>query len=138
MWFEKLKTTLAGLGYIPTKSDNSLFTKFNKNIIVYVLIHVVDFIVTGNNGEEICNLINQLNQEFFVKDLGNLNYFLGIKVKRLSSSSILLNQKKYIVEILNKARMNQAKSISTPMVGNLHVSKFIGEAIPNDQKTEAW
>nr|GEW27940.1 hypothetical protein [Tanacetum cinerariifolium]GEW98511.1 hypothetical protein [Tanacetum cinerariifolium] len=49
-------------------------------------------------------IIASLHQEFSMTDLGSLNYFLGISVTR-DSSGMFLSQKKYVVEILEKAHM---------------------------------
>nr|GEW94819.1 RNA-directed DNA polymerase, eukaryota, reverse transcriptase zinc-binding domain protein [Tanacetum cinerariifolium] len=56
-------------------------------------------------------LIGSLHQEFAMTDLGSLNYFLGIPVTR-DSSGLFLSQKKYAIEILERAHMvkeNQEK-----------------------------
>lgn len=108
VWFEKLKTALFRLGYSCTKSNNSLFTKFNSGTTTYILIYVDDFIITDSDDMEINNLIQHLNKEFSIKDLGCLRYFLGIEVKRLSKSLIHLSRKKYISEILIRAKMDQS------------------------------
>lgn len=134
VWFEKLKETMISLGYHSTKSDSSLFTKFSKDMTMYVLIYVNGFIITCNNGQKINNLIKHLNQEFKIKDLGNLIYLLGIEVKRITNARIQLSQRKYIPEILHKAKIHEANSISTSMVSNLHLSKYKGEAIFNDRQ----
>jgi len=57
VWFDKLRNTLTKMKYQPTKSDNSLFIKITSNAIVYILIYVDDFIITGYNEEEVNNLI---------------------------------------------------------------------------------
>ncbi|GJV39451.1 ribonuclease H-like domain-containing protein [Tanacetum coccineum] len=49
-------------------------------------------------------IIQSLHQEFAMTNLGSLNYFLGISVIR-DSSGIFLSQKKYDVEILERAGM---------------------------------
>ncbi|GKC53184.1 ribonuclease H-like domain-containing protein [Tanacetum coccineum] len=49
-------------------------------------------------------IIISLHQEFAMTDLGPLNYFLGISVTR-NSSGLFLSQKKYAVEILDRAHM---------------------------------
>lgn len=134
VWFEKIKETMIRFGYHLTKPDNSLFTKFSKDIIIYVLIYVNDFIITGKSEQEINSSIKHLNQEFTIKDFGNLNYFMGIEVKRISNTSTQLNQRRYITEILHKAKMNQVNPISTPMVNNIHLSKYKGEAMSNDSQ----
>nr|GEW62056.1 ribonuclease H-like domain-containing protein [Tanacetum cinerariifolium] len=51
---------------------------------------------------------------FFMTDLGSLNYFLGIFVTR-DSSGMFLSQKKYAVEILEKAHMVNCNSSRTPV-----------------------
>lgn len=57
VWFDKLKATLVRLGYKPTRSDNSLFTKFYRGTLTYVPIYVDDFIITGSNDNGIRNII---------------------------------------------------------------------------------
>nr|GEV68588.1 putative reverse transcriptase, RNA-dependent DNA polymerase [Tanacetum cinerariifolium] len=47
-------------------------------------------------------------------DLGPLNYFLGISVTR-DSSGLFLSQKKYVVEILDKAHMVNCNPSQTPI-----------------------
>ncbi|GKE54132.1 ribonuclease H-like domain-containing protein, partial [Tanacetum coccineum] len=49
-------------------------------------------------------IITSLHQEFSMTDLGSLNYFLGILVT-LDSSGMFLSQKKYVVEIIERAHM---------------------------------
>ena len=52
--------------------------------------------------------------EFPVKDLGSLNFFLGIEVKP-THDGIVLAQEKYISDLLTRTNMLQAKGVSTPM-----------------------
>nr|GEU91482.1 ribonuclease H-like domain-containing protein [Tanacetum cinerariifolium] len=49
-------------------------------------------------------IVSSLHQEFSMTDLGSHNYFLGISVTR-DSSGMFLSQKKYVVEILERAHM---------------------------------
>ncbi|GJU71854.1 ribonuclease H-like domain-containing protein [Tanacetum coccineum] len=53
-------------------------------------------------------------QEFAMTDFGALNYFLGISVMR-DSSGLFLSQKKYAVEILEKAHMVNCNPSRTPV-----------------------
>lgn len=136
VWFEKLKSTLIKLNYHPTKSDNSLFTKFQNNSMIYILIYVDDFIITGTNEDEINKLIHQLDHQVSIKYLGNLNYFMGIEVKRSSYSEIHPSQRKYMSEILDKSKMNQAKPLHTPMISSLNLLKHQGEPTKMKNDTE--
>ncbi|GJR17971.1 putative RNA-directed DNA polymerase [Tanacetum coccineum] len=70
---------------------------------------------TGNNKGTIDNIICQLGSAFALKDLGPLNYFLGIEIVP-HVSGILLSQKKYILELLQSAGLSNCNPVSSPMV----------------------
>ncbi|GKA23910.1 ribonuclease H-like domain-containing protein [Tanacetum coccineum] len=57
-------------------------------------------------------VINSLHQEFSMIDLGSLNYFLGISVTR-DSIGMFVSQRKYAVEILERAHMANYNSRRT-------------------------
>jgi hypothetical protein len=78
---------------------------------------VDDLFLTGDE-----NLIvgckRELSSEFEMKDLGMMHYFLGLEVWH-RSNDIFLNQGKYTVEILQRFRMMDYKSMTTSMTINL-------------------
>ncbi|XP_071739048.1 uncharacterized mitochondrial protein AtMg00810-like [Rutidosis leptorrhynchoides] len=47
--------------------------------------YVDDLIITGNHSSTICKFISRLNEEFSIKDLGHLSYFLGLEVAYMNS-----------------------------------------------------
>ncbi|GJY13616.1 retrovirus-related pol polyprotein from transposon TNT 1-94 [Tanacetum coccineum] len=68
---------------------------------------------SGNNKGTIDNIICQLRSAFALKDLGPLNYFLGIKIVS-HVSGILLSQKKYILELLQSAGLSNCNPMHAP------------------------
>ena len=60
----------------------------------------------------------KLAEEFEMKDLGLMHYFLGLEVWK-SSEEIFLNQGNYAVEILKRFNMLESKTMATPMESNL-------------------
>ena len=117
-WFDKLQDFLIQMGFCFSKADHSLFMRFSKSSTLFILICVDDIIVTGCNKEEIEKIVLFLNKSFSLKDLGDLNYFLGIEVK-LVSEGLHLSQKKYIEGLLKNPKMDSANSLPTPMIISL-------------------
>ncbi|KAE8736295.1 Tetratricopeptide repeat (TPR)-containing protein [Hibiscus syriacus] len=78
------------------------------------------------------NVVVLLSKKILLKDLGQLNFFLGIEVKH-TGDSIFLSQKKHIMELLNKTRMDTTASTPTPMISSPKLFKESGDEL-NDAK----
>lgn len=121
--FERLQSTLLQYGFHTSKCDPSLFIYKKDRNLVYLLVYVDDIIITGRSNYLIQSLVHHLNSNFSLKQLGQLDYFLGIEVHHTPTGSVLLTQSKYICDLLHKTDMAEAKPISSPMVTNLRLSK---------------
>jgi hypothetical protein len=77
------------LGFKISKADNSLFFFQDKEGTMYILVYVDDIIVTSSHPQAVVALLKKLGDEFALKDLGNLHYFLGIEVNQVSDGIIL-------------------------------------------------
>jgi hypothetical protein len=64
-----------------------------KNITMFVLVYVDDIIITSSDQKAIEGLLHQLGQEFALKDLGDLHYFLGIEVHKVTNGIVLTQEK---------------------------------------------
>ena len=64
--------------------------------------------------EEIKCLKDVLAQEFEIKDLGQLKYFLGMEIAR-SHKGISVSQRKYTLDLLKETGMLGCKPATTPM-----------------------
>lgn len=115
-WFEKLASTLYKLGFHGSKCDSSLFMRVTPSNVTYMLIYVDDIIIIGSSPSLVSNLKVLLHKEFALKDLGELNYFLGIEATKTPDGGLLLSQRKYVTDLLKKAGMLNTKPINTPMV----------------------
>lgn len=58
--------------------------------------------------------MHKLRDEFALKDLGPLHYFLGIEVLT-DSNGLLLHQSKYAKELIHRAGLLDCKPVPTPM-----------------------
>ncbi|KAL9811756.1 putative RNA-directed DNA polymerase [Arabidopsis thaliana] len=75
-------------------SDPSLFVCVKKSDVIMLLLYVDDMVITRNSSKLLSNLLNELNKQFKMKDLGKLNYFLGIQAQ-FHQKGLFLSQQKY-------------------------------------------
>jgi histone deacetylase 1/2 len=123
-WYDRLTQALLQMGFVKSKCDPSLLVHSHKGHCTYVLIYVDDILVTGSAPQLIQNVISKLNASFALKQLGQVDYFLGIEVHHMPSGALLLNQAKYIRDLLCKAKMENSKPIGSPMMSSCRLSKF--------------
>uniref|UniRef100_A0A3Q7HNA4 Reverse transcriptase Ty1/copia-type domain-containing protein n=1 Tax=Solanum lycopersicum TaxID=4081 RepID=A0A3Q7HNA4_SOLLC len=81
---------------------------------MYILVCVDDILITGNYPTLVAHVINSLAYTFSLKNLGEVNYFLGIEVKHIPNG-IVFSQYIYILEILSDVDMADCKRVTTPM-----------------------
>lgn len=112
-WFTKLRLFLTSMGFRSCFSDTSLFVRIHGSHYTYILVYVDDLIVTGSDAAFIAKFTSALHSTFSLKDLGSLHYFLGVEVS-CGPDIMHLSQQKYIRDLLSRARMLEAKPISTP------------------------
>lgn len=126
-WFDKHKGALIQLGFQASRCDPSLFLLHQGKLQVLILVYVDDIIITGSSAPFITSLIKHLNDKFSLKQLGQLDYFLGIEVSHLPNGSLILSQTKYISDLLSKLNMLNANGMPTPMVSSSKLS-HVGSA----------
>ena len=112
-WYEKLTRLLITNGYQQATSDASLFTKKTFDNFTVLLVYVDDIILAGDSISEITFIKNALYQDFKIKDLGTLKYFLGLEVAH-SQSGISLCKRKYCLDLLHDSGLLSSKPVSTP------------------------
>ncbi|XP_030461333.2 uncharacterized mitochondrial protein AtMg00810-like [Syzygium oleosum] len=111
-----------------SKADPSLFVYASSRGRVYLLLYVDDILVTGDTPELLRSLITRLSQEFAMKDLGPLHYFLGIEAHHRSDGT-LLSQAKYVDSLLRKFDLVKVKPVSTPLASKTLLSANDGEVL---------
>ena len=87
------------------------------------------------HASHVSTLIWTLQQEYSLKDLGALTYFLGIHAVR-SSQGLHLSQFKYFTELLHLAHMVGAKSCSIPTTSSSKLSLLDGISLSLSEAIE--
>jgi hypothetical protein len=120
-WYNRFASHLLQLGFVEAKSDTSLFVYHRGADIIYLPLYVDETVRTASSTDLLWRTIGALQQEFFMKDLGDLHYFLGMSVQR-TSSGLFLSERQYMIEILERAGMSDCKPCSTPVDVNPKLS----------------
>jgi len=113
-WFAKLSSFFISVGYTQSMNDYSLFINSSEGSFMALLVYVDDIILAGNDKEEIGRVKEALNKTFKIKDLRDLRYFLGFEVAR-SKKGIMMNQRKYALELLTDTGLLACKPTATPV-----------------------
>ncbi|KAF5457779.1 hypothetical protein F2P56_021859, partial [Juglans regia] len=108
--------------------DSSLFLCKTSAGIVLLLVYVNDIVITGSDTELIKQLQLHLKASFHMKDLGPLQYFLGLEVQ-ITPTGTLLHQHKYTQELISLAGLQSGNSVLTPLEVNLKLRQEEGELL---------
>ena len=102
---------------------------------MYLFVYVDDIILISSSAAAADRLVIALRDDFAVKDLGALHFFLGLEVSQ-SSAGVTLTQKKYALDLLRRAGMLKCKPATTPMSATDRLSAFDGDPLSPDDATE--
>jgi hypothetical protein len=109
-----LSNKLQQLRFQGSKADTSLFFFKQGGVTIYFLVYVDHIIIVSSSDEAVERLLLKLRDDFALKELGHLHYFLGIEVSACLEG-LLLSQSKYANELIHKAGLKDCKSVTTPI-----------------------
>jgi hypothetical protein len=87
-----------------------------------------DIVLVASSQAFLHRILSALQQEFSMKDLGELHHFLGIQVQRCSDG-LLLSRWQYMLNILDRASMANCKPCSTLVDTNPKVAAADGAPV---------
>jgi len=84
-----------------SESDACLFFKRNEGRLIIILLYVDDLIIAADSRQDISDTVVELKKRFKIKELGNLSFYLGVKLER-DKNSLKLSQEAYRLKVLEK------------------------------------
>ena len=104
----------------------------NEGRIAILIVYVDDIILTGDDRGELERFKKRLANDFEIKDLGTLKYFLGIEFFR-SKEGIFVNQRKYVLDLLSETGLLSCKAVDTPVEPNQKLQPVKPEVVNREQ-----
>uniref|UniRef100_A0ABD2X7J8 Reverse transcriptase Ty1/copia-type domain-containing protein n=1 Tax=Trichogramma kaykai TaxID=54128 RepID=A0ABD2X7J8_9HYME len=120
-WYECLDEFLVKIGFRSCEMDNCLYI-YEGEEKMFILIYVYDLLICSNtiNEEKVKRIKNMLSERFKMKDLGNVNEYLSIKIEYdLKNKMLKINQTRYIETLIKNYQLSDSKLYNTPMEINL-------------------
>lgn len=114
-WYKKLKEWLIRNNWERSKYDECVF--FHRGLCLIIAVYVDDLLIFGNKERDIQTFKDSIATTFRMTDLGRISYYLGMEFVLLSHG-LLIHQKGFINQILNRYNMGNIKSVATPLDAN--------------------
>lgn len=112
-WNLCLDEFLKSIHLVRSMADPCVY--FNQDEKLIVGVYVDDLLVMSEEITTIQKFKAALGSVFEVKDLGEVNHLLSIRINRNEDGSMTLDQNAYASELLERAGMSNAKGASTPL-----------------------
>ncbi|XP_024196430.1 uncharacterized mitochondrial protein AtMg00810-like [Rosa chinensis] len=127
-WNERFTNFLPTIGFTVSYTDPSHFVKHQDASKVFLLLYVDDIIITGTCEHLISAVKLALQEEFDMKDLSHLHYFLGIEITYLQNG-LFVSQHKYAQDLLHKSGLADCHTHCTPCKSGLKLLKTAGSPL---------
>jgi len=116
-WNKKFAEVAKELGLKNDFHEPCLFTWREKGELAFIVLYVDDLLIASNNQIILNKIKTKLNERFQMKDLGEPDVFLGMKIVRDKKNRVTkISQTEYTMRILERSNMLEARSHDTPMV----------------------
>ncbi|CAM8941689.1 unnamed protein product [Rhodiola kirilowii] len=128
-WHEKFDHTMLSHGFQINECDKCVYIKkFDNGSCVIVCLYVDDMLIMGPNLDVINSTKKILNSTFDMKDMGEADVILGIRIQR-SNDGYTLSQSHYVETILKKFGHFDSNPASSPFDPNCDLKKNNGDSV---------
>ncbi|EDN11015.1 hypothetical protein HCAG_09225 [Histoplasma mississippiense (nom. inval.)] len=116
LWYEELRKMLLQSGFRVSPYDAGLFIHDARK--VYMTVYVDDVRLYGPKIEDLNWAKAAIAANYEIKDVGDSNRYLGMKIER-DSTSLTLSQPLFITNLLEEFAMDDCHPTSTPIEENV-------------------
>jgi hypothetical protein len=112
-WDEKFDTTLTSAGFTINEANRCVHYQHGGSEFVILCLYVDDILIFGTNIDAINEVKSFLSKSFDMKDLGETDVILNIKLLK-DESEITLLQSHYVEKVLSRFGFMDSKPSPTP------------------------
>lgn len=113
-WYERLTEFLIEAGFQRGGVDKTLFIRENGKDILITQVYVDDIIYGSTYQSMVDEFVKTMTKEFEMSRVGELSYFLGLKIKQLPDG-ITVSQSTYPKNLIKRFGIQTSKIAKTPM-----------------------
>lgn len=107
-WNIVFHSFISNLEFNQSMSDPCVYSKYVDNSLTVIIVFVDDVLIASDDLQSINDVKTALSNEFKMKDLGCMSYFLGIDFS-FENDSINMNQARCIDKVLDRFNMTECK-----------------------------
>ena len=112
-WNIRFDVTIKEFGFIKNMDEPCVYKKTSGSALVFLVLYVDDILLIENDIPILQSVKLWLSNKFFMKDLGEASYILGIKIYRDRSKRMLgLSQSRYIDLVLKSSVWRKVKGVT--------------------------
>ncbi|EJF56279.1 hypothetical protein DICSQDRAFT_71809 [Dichomitus squalens LYAD-421 SS1] len=130
-WNAKIHQSLLDLEFTRTYSDAGVYVyrRHGGNSVTIVVLYVDDLLLFGDNKNHIKQVKRMLGRQYKMTDLGAVQRFLGLRIRRDRASRIVdIDQEDYVQSVLERFEMADCKPANTPLPAGAALVKYDGLA----------
>jgi hypothetical protein len=101
-WHEKFDRTLTSFGFVMNEAHKCVYYRYGGGEGVILCLYVEDILILGTSLDVIKETKDFLSNNFEMKDLGEANVILNIKLLREGNGRITLVQSHYVENVLSR------------------------------------
>jgi len=115
-WYETLTETYNKLGYVTSRADPCVRYKRDGNGYTLTNTYTDDVFGASKTDGEIQKRKDEMGNEWEIKDVGRIEYFLGMRVQQdINLGTIRLTQRPYWEHVLNQFELTNVTLRNTPL-----------------------
>ena len=115
-WYETLSKTYLDLGYTSSRADPCVRFKKEDGNYTITDTYTDDIFGASSNDEEIRKRKNEMGGVWEIKDVGETEYFLGMRVQQdITLGTIRLTQRPYWEHVINRFDLTHVTPRNTPL-----------------------